>query len=66
MTIEPARALGIEATHGSLEEGKVANFVLYDGDPLDARVNPNHVFIRGQRLPLITRHTFLAEPFLPR
>ena len=66
MTIESARALGIEATHGSVEEGKVANLVLYDGDPLDARVNPNHVFIRGQRLPMITRHTFLAEPFFPR
>lgn len=66
LTIDPARALGIEATHGSVEEGKIANLVLYDGDPLDARVNPRQVFIRGQRLPLITRHTFLAEPFLPR
>ena len=66
MTSEPARILGIGRTHGSVEEGKVANLVLYDGDPLDARINPKHLFIRGVRVPLISRHTYLAEPFLPR
>lgn len=66
LTIEPARVLGIDATHGSVEEGKVANLVLYDGDPLEASTNPGHLFIRGRRIPLISRHTFLAEPFLHR
>lgn len=66
LTIEPARVLGIDATHGSVEEGKVANLVLYDGDPLEASTNPRHLFIRGRRIPLISRHTFLSDRFLDR
>jgi hypothetical protein len=31
----PAAMLGIEATHGTIEPGKVADLVLYTGDPLD-------------------------------
>jgi len=61
-----ARLLGIASSHGSVEQGKVANFVLYDGGPLEASTSPGHLFIRGQRIPLISRHTFLADPFLDR
>jgi hypothetical protein len=35
LTRRPAAMLGLEATHGSVEPGKVANLVLYTGDPLD-------------------------------
>ncbi len=64
LTLEPARVLGIEASHGSLEAGKIANLVIYSADPLEASTDPEQVFIRGQRIPLISRHTFLAGPFL--
>ncbi len=32
---QPATILGIEATHGSIEAGKMADLLLYTGDPLD-------------------------------
>jgi imidazolonepropionase-like amidohydrolase len=33
-TIEGALALGLEAELGTIEEGKLADFVVLDGDPL--------------------------------
>jgi predicted amidohydrolase YtcJ len=33
-TLNNAAALGIDATHGSIERGKVADLVIIDGDPL--------------------------------
>ncbi len=35
VTIEPAKLLGIEKSHGSLEKGKQANLLVFDGDPLE-------------------------------
>jgi imidazolonepropionase-like amidohydrolase len=34
-TINSARALGLEDRHGSIEEGKAADLVVMDGDPLE-------------------------------
>jgi len=34
MTINPAKILGLEGTLGSLEEGKQADLVIYDGNPI--------------------------------
>jgi hypothetical protein len=35
LTKRPAAMLGIEATHGTIEPGKVADLLLFSGDPLD-------------------------------
>jgi hypothetical protein len=35
LTKRPAMVLGIDATHGTIETGKVADLVLFTGDPLD-------------------------------
>ena len=40
MTIDAAKLLGVADKYGSIEVGKVADLVLYDGDPLD---HPTHV-----------------------
>jgi hypothetical protein len=50
-TILPARFFGVEADHGSIAAGKLANIVLVRANPLDDIANASaieHVFIAGQ------------------
>ncbi len=50
-TILPARVFGVEADHGSIAAGKLANIVLVRANPLDDIANASaieHVFIAGQ------------------
>jgi hypothetical protein len=48
MTIRPATLLGIEKTHGSLEAGKSASFVVFDGDPFEADSRLRQVYVEGK------------------
>lgn len=66
VTLYPAQILGIADRYGSLEEGKVANIVVADGDILDPRTNIKHLFIKGRMLPLTSRHTEFFERFKDR
>lgn len=63
VTLEPARILGIDDRYGLLEAGKVANVVLWSGDPLQTRSRVERVFIRGRRIPLESRHEKLRDRF---
>ena len=47
LTIHPAKAFGLDDRVGSLEVGKDADIVLYDGDPLDPRTRVMRVWIDG-------------------
>ena len=47
ITLYPARILGLESRLGSIEPGKEANLVVYDGDPLDLNSWVQTVFIEG-------------------
>ena len=48
-TITPAALLGITAAVGTIEVGKLANFVVISGNDLFAAVNPiKHVFVDGR------------------
>ncbi len=46
---------------GTVEEGKLANLFVADGDPLDIRTNVSEVFIKGRRVPMDDRATRLYE-----
>ena len=49
-TIDPAKFLGIEASHGSIEEGKSASFLMLDDNPLEDITNSrsiNRVMLEG-------------------
>ncbi len=66
VTINPARIFGVDDRLGSIERGKEATLIATDGDPLDARVGPRYVFIRGELVPFNDRHTRLYEEFRSR
>ena len=48
ITLNPAWALGIEDKIGSIEEGKMADIVLWDGHPFSVKSKTTHVFINGK------------------
>jgi len=48
ITIWPAEILGVANQMGSLEEGKDADIVVWDGKPLDLASSPQIVLINGQ------------------
>ncbi len=50
ITITAAEALGVDARVGSLEEGKDADVIVLDGDPLDYRTYVEFTFVNGKLL----------------
>lgn len=48
ITINPAEALGVADRVGSLEVGKDADIVIFDGHPLETRTKVEKVFINGE------------------
>ncbi|QDH33363.1 amidohydrolase [Porphyrobacter sp. YT40] len=47
ITLNPAKAMGIDKLTGSLEPGKMADVVLWNGDPLSVYSRPEKVWIDG-------------------
>lgn len=47
VTLKPAKMLGLEKTHGSLEAGKSADFLIFDGDPLSGGAILEKVILKG-------------------
>jgi imidazolonepropionase-like amidohydrolase len=48
ITINPAKLIGMENRIGSIEKGKDADLVIFDGDPFDIRTRVIKVFINGK------------------
>ena len=63
VTLTPAEILGVGDRYGSLDAGKVANVVIWTGDPFDFSTGVEHVFIRGRDIPLRSRQTELLERY---
>jgi imidazolonepropionase-like amidohydrolase len=66
VTLYPALILGVADRLGSVEQGKVANLVVTDGDLLEARTSVRYLFINGRQIPLVSRHTMLSDQFKDR
>lgn len=48
LTLEPARALGLEKSLGSLEKDKTANIVFWSGDPFEPSSRVQAVMLEGE------------------
>lgn len=63
VTLNPATAFGVANRYGSLEPGKVANVVVWSGDPFQFSSRAEHVIIEGEDMPLTSRMTELLERY---
>jgi imidazolonepropionase-like amidohydrolase len=63
VTLWPAEAFGIADGYGTLAPGKVANVVIWSGDPLDFASAAEKVFIRGREASLRTRENELRDRY---
>lgn len=59
----PARAVGMDATIGSLRAGRVGDVVIWDNDPLELGSRPTDVWIDGRRQSLTTRQDRLRDRY---
>ncbi len=66
VTLYPAQILGVGDMYGSIENGKVANLVVTDGDLLEVRTSIKHMFINGRKIPLTSRHTEFFDAYKDR
>jgi imidazolonepropionase-like amidohydrolase len=49
LTITPAQVLGVERVAGTIENGKLANLVVTEGDLFDRAGRIRHVFVEGKK-----------------
>jgi imidazolonepropionase-like amidohydrolase len=66
VTLYPAQILGVDKQIGSISEGKIANIMLTDGDPLEKLTKVKYLFIAGKPVELKNKHTELYETFSKR
>jgi imidazolonepropionase-like amidohydrolase len=66
LTIWPAEIFGAEKDIGTVEPGKLANFVITTGDPMDMRSQIIDVFIKGRMAPPDDRHHRLYAKYRAR
>jgi len=63
VTLSTAEAAGVADRYGSLDPGKVANVVVWSGDPLEFSSRVTHLYIRGKEIPLTSRQTELLDRY---
>ena len=66
LTVWPAEMFGAEKDIGTVEPGKLANFVITTGDPMDLRSEIIDVFIKGRMAPDDDRHHRLYAKYKSR
>ena len=64
ITSAPATMFGVDAKIGSIEVGKTADLVLWNGDPLEVTTTATQVFVGGRAVPMQSRQTLLRDRYL--
>lgn len=63
MTSRVAEVFGMDRDYGSVARGKVANLVVWQGDPLSLSAWPTAAFVRGRAVTLSSRQTELFHRY---
>ncbi len=63
ITVNPARIFGIDRSYGTLQPGKLADVVVWSGDPLEVTTFAEQVVIDGRIIPMTSRSTLLRDRY---
>lgn len=66
ITVNAAELLGVGDRLGTLENGKIANFIVTDGDPLVIQTQVHHLVVGGQEVSTDNRHQQLYDRYRSR
>lgn len=66
MTRGPAEIFGVAESIGTVEVGKLADLVLWSGDPFEVTTYAERVFAGGKALDMTSRETELRDRYLPK
>jgi imidazolonepropionase-like amidohydrolase len=66
ITLNPAEIWGVADRIGSIEEGKWADLMMTDGDPLETKTQVKQLFIKGKAVDLDNKQHKLYEKYLSR
>lgn len=66
VTLNAAEIWGVGEKMGSIDEGKWADLMITDGDPLEAKTQIKQLFIKGKPVDLENKHHQLYEKYLNR
>jgi Amidohydrolase family len=66
ITANPADIFGLGATHGRIAVGRVADLVLWSGDPLEVTTLADQVWIGGHPIEMRSRQTELRDRYLEK
>jgi imidazolonepropionase-like amidohydrolase len=65
ITLTPAELFGLSDRIGSLQAGRDANIVVWNGDPFEFSTQVEHVFIRGREIKEKSRQDMLTDRYKP-
>jgi len=65
LTLGPASIWGASDRTGSIEPGKLADIILWDGDPLEPSSAPAVTIVGGHKLSELTREQLLSRRYSP-
>lgn len=66
ITSVPAEIWGVADRCGTIANGRDADLVIWDGDPLEPSTLPVTVLISGKEMSLVTHQTQLRDRYLPK
>lgn len=66
ITAAPAEILGLADRLGTIEQGKIANLIVTDGDPLEITTQVRHLIVDGREVSTRNRHQELYERYRAR